>query len=388
MPVYRGVDSADIRDSLKQAVARLRELALGDSVGALLDQWESQSPDPCTLLDSNVVLLGAPSDSKRELAMMMEQSGTKKLFSRFGGVFEYLGLAALDEGGNEQDIALLQSLARWGAFLPREQKDDDALDRAAAEEIKRFLRGGYMDHLSPEDCEPGGACSGILEEKAGQLKTAARERDQDGGLAEWLAFSIPLYAALHENGQDEMIDNLIAAREEADRARVQERILMEEEPDNGFRRSLGDEASLATLVTNTLHSMTGLAARVPELELDHPLHYYRAVISRNATPPPANDVTDAFNSARDTPTEDEALIDEASDLILEALKPFLPSDEASPKFTVSRADGGATLRLILLATPEAAQAAADALPQFEFRGRGDTLIAPRRADAPSPLTPS
>ncbi len=349
MATYRGVDREEIKKSVNNAVARLRELDIGDATRDMLDLWESGNP---------LQQLDMAGDDDRLLAVLMNISGTRDLFMNLIPVFRYNAAVSVrgEEGSQEKDKKIFQDLIAWGAFVPGApgQKEEWL---AVADEARQYILGKCLDRLEPDDCEPGRPAYDAFQAAVESLKKENPLIEKHLPKTDiWFRDSVPLYIGLHSFGEDRKVAELLDQYPEA-----------------------------AGFLVNALYKMTGLPEDEAKLPLSHPMRYYKAVV-----PFPAADAQSgsaAFNDAarEKQATEHAVFAHEAAETVLRELAPFFPTDQATGK-TIIAADADKNECIVMfLGTRAAAQSVADSLRNYRVYDPAGAQLTP---GPKGPLPPS
>ncbi|HTK84304.1 MAG TPA: hypothetical protein VL625_04390 [Patescibacteria group bacterium] len=349
MPTYRGVDREQIKQSVTNAVARLRELDIGEATREMLDVWESGNP---------LQQLDMAEDDERLLAVLMNISGTRDLFMNLVSVLRYNAAVAArgEPDAAEKDKKIFQDLIAWGAFVPGApgQKEEWL---AVADEARQYVLKKCLDRLDPDDCEPGRPAYEAFQAAVESLKKENPLIEKHLPKTDiWFRDSVPLYINLHSFGEDRKIAELLDQYPEA-----------------------------AGFLVNALYKMTGLPEDEAKLPLSHPIRFYKAVV-----PFPATDAASgsaAFNGAADEKraTERAVFVREAAETILRELAPFFPVDQATGKTIIADDAEKNECVVMFLGTRAAAQSVADSLRNYRIYDHTGAQLMP----APKgPLPPS
>jgi hypothetical protein len=290
MPSYRGVDREAIKTSIKHAVTRLRELEIGAATEDMLHAWEDLSP--YNTLDM--------ANTDEELAILMNVSGTRNIFTQLTNIFRYHAAIAVRGEGPSRDKKIFQDLVAWGAFIPPDKRDGEW--NSVQDEATQYMLKRCLDRLSVDDCEPGSTGYDEFQKALDHLKLEDPEMARNSNIRRWFDESVPLYIALH--GLNE--DHKIAA-------------LLDEKP------------NVVNFLISTLYKMTGLPAEETKIALNPPLRVYRAM-----APYPNGSATDAGAPVSDTFNEEAKgvakvqYMDRAMDRVLGELEPFFSSARPIP----------------------------------------------------------
>lgn len=349
MATYRGVDREDIKKSVRNAVARLRELDIGEATRDMLELWESGKP---------FEQLDMAGDDDRLMAVLMNISGTRDLFLNLISVLRYNAAVAVraEPGSAEKDKKIFQDLIAWGAFVPGApgQKEEWL---AVADEARQYVLKKCLDRLEPDDCEPGRPAYDAFLAAVESLKkeNPLIEKHLPNTQA-WFRDSVPLYISLHSMGEDRKIAEL-----------------------------LDEYPAAAGFLVNALYKMTGLPEDEAKLPLSHPLRFYKAVVSFPESI--THSGADAFNDAAQEKqaTERSLFVREAAEKILRELAPFFPTDEATGKTIIADDAEKNECVVMFLGSRAAAQSVADSLRDYRIYDHAGEQLTP---GPKGPLPPS
>jgi hypothetical protein len=336
MPSYRGVDRETIKNSIRTAVARLHELDIGAATEDMLDVWKAGAP--YKTLDM------AATDE--ELAILMNVSGTRNIFTQLTNVFRYHAAIAVRGEGSEKDKKIFQDLVAWGAFIPPD-KSNDAWN-SVQDEATQYMLKKCLDRLTTDDCEPGSAGYDAFQQALEHLRLENPEMAQGSSMRRWFDESVPLYIALHGLNEDRQISKL-----------------------------LDEKPNVVNFLISTLYKMTGLPAEESKIALDPPLRIYRAMApypKESATDAGAP-VSDVFNAEAKGAAK-VRFMDQAMDRVLVWLEPFFSTDEATAKIRAHDVTDDNSCALLFLASKNAAQAVASGLPEYQIYDSGGAQIKP------------
>ena len=318
MTAYRGVEKSELIRSIAESVTWLKKLDLGPVSREMLGEFK--------LVDLLEALDKA--ESNIDLARIMRDSGAGRFLRRFHDIFSYEAEVYPPDGTPvSEGASLFPRLMAWGAFAEVDTSDPFyELD----EEMRQYQIRAALTHLAARNFNNAS-------EQEKFAKIVAKRREDEPGMAVWLAQGLPVLIFLQENGLEGEI-----------------------------RETLAESNNIAGLpaLLETLHGVIGIQPVSGVSMANQPIMPYGILDDK------------ALDMGQMSWDDIQKALEPLKQTLRAILKPFYDTDEVTRISTGPRR-GTDQFGVFFYATRRAAQAVADALNKAEVLDFEGHRVVPR-----------